>query len=644
MAPYRPGYQGYGTNSIFAWAGGTPTLYRVTTLADSGVGSLRAAIEASGPRVVIFEVSGYITLDTDIALLDPYIVVAGQTAPSPGICVRGNQAAAYSAGGITIYSHDVLFQHFAIRPGDGGARIPQTYAHDALLLYSYNGSEPYNIVMDHMSLSWSGGKVFNIETYAYGSLSTVTAWRCIMAEALYYAANVIVASGQPSSLGTLVANFGSTTIRECLYAHCSDRNPETHQDADVQIVSSVFYGWGHDIYNDYRWATFFYTQGEPEPWTADVMSNAYIADAASHPFIPIYAVGTWNGGAGSRVFISDNHLDGAASADPLLLYINNMVFDPRVGSALLGTVADRPGSAAEAFALANAGTRPTDRNAIDTRIIFEVETRTGSVISSPADVGGYPAMAENTRVLTPPSVADQAAFRAWLEVYALEVETQPGTTITIGQNSTNTYGGMQDIYINSDEPTVNHSAAADVQVYNYLPGVNANALYRCTGLSNLPSNTTIINVTLNLYLTNADGGGIVDAIEFHRCLRAWIYGGGTWNTFDGTNNWGAPGGLNTTTDIASTVAMTADVINVPGVWYQWSGVQLAADFQGFVDGSLVNNGHLGYRSNGAGDRNYRTFVKSTGADGFRPYFTVSYVIPETGVVVPVLANHYRRRR
>ena len=97
------------------WASQTPggrggQIIRVTNLNSEGPGSLRAAIEADGPRIVVFEVGGVIDLEKNtLRLRNPFITIAGQTAPSPGITLI--------RGGMDITAHDVIVQHLRIRPG-----------------------------------------------------------------------------------------------------------------------------------------------------------------------------------------------------------------------------------------------------------------------------------------------------------------------------------------------------------------------------------------------------------------------------------------------------------------------------------------------------------------------------------------------
>ncbi|GAB7205246.1 hypothetical protein OS21_17360 [Dickeya oryzae] len=102
--------KGFGTETV---AGSGGKVIRVTTLASSGAGSLREALATKGPRIIVFEVGGIIDLnEQDIRLAEPYVTIAGQTAPSPGITLV--------KGGMMITTHDVLMQHIRFRIGDNG--------------------------------------------------------------------------------------------------------------------------------------------------------------------------------------------------------------------------------------------------------------------------------------------------------------------------------------------------------------------------------------------------------------------------------------------------------------------------------------------------------------------------------------------
>src|SRR5690606_31741653 len=132
---------GFGVDTA---AGRGGQVHRVTNLKDSGAGSLRACVNASGPRVCVFEVSGTIRMAGDLTIRNPKITIAGQTAPSPGIMLRG--------GGLHIATSDVLVQHLRVRPGDDPeGHTPEN--RDALKIS--NPELITNIVVDHCSFSWA---------------------------------------------------------------------------------------------------------------------------------------------------------------------------------------------------------------------------------------------------------------------------------------------------------------------------------------------------------------------------------------------------------------------------------------------------------------------------------------------------------
>ncbi len=131
------------------WAAHTPggrggQIIKVTNLNGDGPGSLRAAVEAKGPRIVVFEVGGVIDLgQREIKITEPYLTIAGQTAPSPGITLI--------RGGIDLGGHDVVIQHIRVRVGEAGAQKKSGWEEDA---FSTIG-DAHDIIVDHCSFYWA---------------------------------------------------------------------------------------------------------------------------------------------------------------------------------------------------------------------------------------------------------------------------------------------------------------------------------------------------------------------------------------------------------------------------------------------------------------------------------------------------------
>ena len=163
---YRPHYQGYGVNTPGGRGG---AVCRVTSPNDvawpPAPGTLRYCVEvASGPRFVIFETSGTVNLaHGPLTIKSPYITVAGQTAPSPGILIRGH--------GVIVDTHDVVIQHIRVRVGIALFEPHTLWVRD----------NAYNVVVDHVSLSWSiwtsvwylSGRRFGRERYHHSRLHCV---------------------------------------------------------------------------------------------------------------------------------------------------------------------------------------------------------------------------------------------------------------------------------------------------------------------------------------------------------------------------------------------------------------------------------------------------------------------------------------
>src|SRR5262245_43613669 len=135
---YRPHYQGFGASSKGGRGG---EICIVDQLGNSGPGSLRDCVERATPRFVLFEVSG--NIHDHIVVANPYITIAGQTAPSPGVTLSGS---------ITVDTNDVVVQHLRVRGNTWGVSTFYFGVAD-----TGDNTNVHEVVFDHMSLSWSHG-------------------------------------------------------------------------------------------------------------------------------------------------------------------------------------------------------------------------------------------------------------------------------------------------------------------------------------------------------------------------------------------------------------------------------------------------------------------------------------------------------
>jgi hypothetical protein len=139
-----PSAEGFGR---LAKGGRGGRVIEVTNLDRQGPGSLRAALEAKGSRTVVFRVAGTVDMaGATITVSNPYLTVAGQTAPGDGILVKRCQA-------IVVATHDVVVRHVRVRPGPD---VPVPYSGMALTVGDPNGrNKVHDVIVDHCSFSWA---------------------------------------------------------------------------------------------------------------------------------------------------------------------------------------------------------------------------------------------------------------------------------------------------------------------------------------------------------------------------------------------------------------------------------------------------------------------------------------------------------
>jgi pectate lyase len=210
-----PTAEGYGKYSKGGRGG---SVYEVTNLNDRGDGSLRAAVEASGPRTVVFRVSGTIELESPIKIKNPFITIAGQTAPGDGICLKNHP--------LSIDADHVIVRYLRIRLGDESGED-----YDAV-----SSRYTKHIILDHISASWSVDECLSI----YHCDSVTVQWS-IISESMSKSNHI---KGSHGFGGIWGSNHG--TYHHNLLAHHSSRNPRMASGSgNTDYRNNVIYNWGY---------------------------------------------------------------------------------------------------------------------------------------------------------------------------------------------------------------------------------------------------------------------------------------------------------------------------------------------------------------------------------------------------------------
>jgi pectate lyase len=364
--PAFPGAEGFGSTTPGGRGG---RVIFVTNLDDAGAGSFRAACEAEGPRIVIFRVSGLITLAKPIVVKSPYITIAGQTAPGDGICLRSHT--------FIIATHDVVVRYLRSRLGDLSGQEA-----DSITLAS--GAE--NVILDHCSASWSVDEALSLA----GNVSQVTVQWCLIAEGLNRSKHAKGAHGY----GSLSRANGPVTWHHNLWAHNNSRNPRLGDNygrppyPTFDVRNNVIYDYGEIASG--------LTQG--------VLKVNYVANYI-RPGPDSKAATPIRVGAPSDLsfYIRGNVFEG----NPALTADNSQFFDPVMidGKRQVRTVAEPFGaapvktvSAERAFeaVLREVGASRPRRDSVDARIVDQVRRRRGSIIDSQEQMGGWPNLSSKT--------------------------------------------------------------------------------------------------------------------------------------------------------------------------------------------------------------------------------------------------------
>ena len=378
--------------TALGWAARTPggaggRILRVTTLAGEGPGSFREAASAKGARTIVFDVAGVIDLQRhSIKIREPYLTVAGETAPSPGVT--------FIRGGVSIEAHDVILRHLRVRAGRDGAPSRSGWEVDGITCW-----RAVDVIIDHCSISWATDENLSASGPRFEGGEDVAAWRegtshritlsnNIVAEGLSNASHV---KGEHSKGSLIHDNATQVLIVGNLYAHNRERNQLFKGGVHAVSVNNLIYDPGtramHYALNASEWEGHAWQTGQ-----LALVGNVVKGGRSTDPHLPFLIV---EGQGDLDLYAHDNvatYADGRLMPPTRVLptrpapQVKPLRSPPLWPEGLKAIPARR----VEARVLAQAGARPWDRDNADLRLVQQVRSGAGALIDDEAEVGGYP--------------------------------------------------------------------------------------------------------------------------------------------------------------------------------------------------------------------------------------------------------------
>ncbi|MBI1387900.1 MAG: pectate lyase [bacterium] len=357
--PAFPGAQGFGSTTPGGRGG--DVIY-VENLNDDGPGSLREAVRAKGQRMVLFSVAGTIELRSPLKIDNPFITIAGQSAPGGGVCLKN-----YYLG---VSTHDVVIRYLRVRVGDESGK-----EQDAV---SINDSQ--NVVIDHCSVSWSIDECLSVS----GDSDNVTVQWCFITESL----NDSIHSKGEHGYGSLLRTTGGhLSFHHNLYAHHNSRNPRPGGAYDnsgegtlLDFRNNLIYDWGGRA-----------GYSSDDPCRLNLIANYYKPGPSTSEKVRSQAFNI--GSNNTKLYFAENEMEGFKSDDQWAMVGAS-------GVALSLVKKDAPFEAAPVETmkaksvydqvLFSAGATQPARDAVDERIVEGVRSGGGGIIDSQNDVGGWP--------------------------------------------------------------------------------------------------------------------------------------------------------------------------------------------------------------------------------------------------------------
>jgi pectin methylesterase-like acyl-CoA thioesterase len=604
-APLRafPGAEGSGALTPGGRGG---DVYHVTNLNDSGPGSLRSGVQtASGPRTIVFDLSGTIYLISKLSINKPFITLAGQTAPGDGITVAGWTTAVTD-------THDVIVRYMRFRPGD--VNCPN-YQDDGFTV-----DRSINVIVDHVSASWSVD-----ETLSVTESDKVTVQWSLITESMKNSCHIKGAHGY----GSLIRyGSGLITYHHNLYAHHDSRNPRLGDNIGLDFVNNLVYDWGSEAgYSGDN------TEGTPR---LNYVGNYLVAGASTPSSKRSRAFN--GGGTATQIYQSNNAIDsnfnGAHDGqDTQWSMFIGLYTKQQPGRFSFPQVATDDAPSAYARVLNLAG-HSLVRDAVDTRVISEVRNEGGHHINSENEVGGWPAL----NSLTPPVDTDQDGIPdAWENDHGLNaLDPADGAAISAsGYSNLETY--LNDL-VPFPDADKDHTAPATLASPSEPPNAAG-------------WNNSDVTVTLTA-ADNPDGTGVretfysVNGTQFHVfgasvSIPVATEGVTTIDFFARDNAGNTETSQSLTIKLDKTAPVFTNVSRTPANANGWNNTDVESSFtatdsvSGFAGGS-TENGSFTFTQEGADQTHTFTVTDQAGNSASA---TVSDVnIDKTSPIIEAVPN------
>lgn len=378
-----PTAEGFGAGATGGRGG---QVIAVTTLADSGPGSLRACMMANGPRTCVFRVAGTIELESQIKPTSGNLTIAGQTAPGGGIAIR-NTPSNLTGSPIYLNAPHNIIRHLRIRPGaTSGAKEGTT---DAVTV----DTGARDTILDHVSLSWATDEPFSSTK---GSSNLTIQWSLVY-EGLSHSTHT---QGEHSK-GMFIEGNG-ITVHHTFIGHATDRMPNAAVGDRVDIVNVISYNMrekAHQYFSMLAKQTSGAVSGQKRE--ANIIGNWVSMGPSSARKASIFGANYQEEDStfpGNAAFYLSGNIDGRRQS---LAADERLFLDPQdwkyISSTPVGTLSVTSFTSAEQAVrdvMAYAGAFP--RDASDLRVTADFLACRGAIIDSPSEVGGWPALAGGT--------------------------------------------------------------------------------------------------------------------------------------------------------------------------------------------------------------------------------------------------------